>query len=358
MAIPTNTATTYDVRGNREGLTNRIYLLSPTKTPIFSAIGTERAKARVHEWQEDELTAASVTNRHQEGDDTAANAITPTNRRGNPLQIFKKSPRVSGTQQAIVSAGRSNEMGYQVAKQAQEIKRDIEATILANLPGTNTTAGTDVNDPDQGTQDASGRALAGLATWLRDTSFAITESSGGTAATGVAAAAAIGTAGFPEAAADLDAATLEPLNENVFMDLYSGVWNEGGEPDCAVMNRLVKNRFSALDGNAPARIDAYGRAREEGFDIYSTDYGAIEVIPHRFMHVGENANTTGSYLYLIDKQRLGVAYLRNFKLTPLAKTGDSDHKELLAELTLKVSNIKAHGILTGIDNTVAPVALS
>lgn len=357
MAIPTNTATTYDVRGNREDLTDKIYMISPTKTPIFSRIGSSSARARVHEWQEDELTAASVTNRHQEGDNTAATAIRPTDRRGNPLQIFKKSPQVSGTQQAIQAAGRSNEMGYQVAKMSQEIKRDIEATILANLPATNTDAATDDASPSGGTQDASGRAMAGLATWLTGTSFAITTDAASTAATGVAEAAAIGTAGFPEAAADLDATTLEPLNENVFMDLYSAVWTEGGEPDCVTMSAALKNRFSALDGNAPARIDAYGRQRQEGFDVYSTDYGAVEVIPHRFMHVGENANTTSSYLYLIDKDRLETAYLRRFRLTPLAKTGDSDQKELLAELTLKVSNIKAHGILAGINSAVAPVPL-
>ncbi|MGI9504208.1 MAG: SU10 major capsid protein [Geminicoccaceae bacterium] len=358
MAVPANTQTTFGSVGNREDLTDEINMLSPTKTPFYSGIGEDTAYARIHDWQEDELDPASTTNQHVEGDDKDADAVRPTDRRGNPLQIFKKIPQVAGTQQAVRSAGRPNEMRYQVSKRSKEIKRDIEARFLANLPGTNTGAATDDRSPSGGTEDAAGRALAGLPTWLTGVSFRATRDAANTEATGVAAAADINAAaGFPEAAADLDATTKEPLNENAFMDLYSDIWLEGAEPDCVMMNPAVKNRFSALDGNAPARINANDRAREEGFDIYSTDYGVIEVVPQRFMHIDEQANEIGSYLLLIDKQRAKKVFLRRFVLTDLSKTGDSERKELLTEITLKVDNIKAHGILAGIDSAVAPVPL-
>jgi hypothetical protein len=40
-----------------------------------------------------------------------------------------------------------------------------------------------------------------------------------------------------------------------------------------------------------------------------------------------------------------VAYLRPFQTIPLAKTGDSDKKELLVEYTLQMGNEHAHGAI-------------
>jgi hypothetical protein len=40
-----------------------------------------------------------------------------------------------------------------------------------------------------------------------------------------------------------------------------------------------------------------------------------------------------------------VAYLRPFQTIPLAKTGDSDKKELLVEYTLEVGNEHALGAI-------------
>jgi hypothetical protein len=40
-----------------------------------------------------------------------------------------------------------------------------------------------------------------------------------------------------------------------------------------------------------------------------------------------------------------VAYLRPFETIELAKTGDSEKTQLLAELTLEVKNQAAHGIV-------------
>ena len=39
---------------------------------------------------------------------------------------------VSGTQQAILSAGRKDEMGYQMAMSALELKRDMELGLTQN----------------------------------------------------------------------------------------------------------------------------------------------------------------------------------------------------------------------------------
>jgi len=46
---------------------------------------------------------------------------------------------------------------------------------------------------------------------------------------------------------------------------------------------------------------------------------------------------------------LGAAYLRDFQVNDLAKTGDSEKKQLLVEWTLEVRNEAAHGIILDIN---------
>jgi hypothetical protein len=76
------------------------------------------------------FAAASTSNAQLEGDDGyAADAATATVRLGNVCQISRKTPRVTGTQQAVDHAGRGNEMDYQVMLKGMELKRDIEAIL-------------------------------------------------------------------------------------------------------------------------------------------------------------------------------------------------------------------------------------
>ena len=51
MAQPTNTYDSYDVTGNREDLQDKVYMVSPEKTPVSSAGRRFTATAKFHEWQ-------------------------------------------------------------------------------------------------------------------------------------------------------------------------------------------------------------------------------------------------------------------------------------------------------------------
>ncbi len=50
---------TYDAIGNREDLSNFIYMISPTDVPVMSKIARTSADATYHEWQTDSLAAAA-----------------------------------------------------------------------------------------------------------------------------------------------------------------------------------------------------------------------------------------------------------------------------------------------------------
>jgi len=109
MTLATNAFTTYSAIGNREDLTDVIYRIDPTETPFMTGIEREKASAVTHEWQTQALAAATTTNAQLEGDDQTADAATATVRLGNVCQISKKTPAVTGTQQAVDHAGRGNE---------------------------------------------------------------------------------------------------------------------------------------------------------------------------------------------------------------------------------------------------------
>ena len=131
MAIVANTFQTYGAIGNREDLSDIIYNISPTDTPFMSSIGKEKAAGTLHEWQTDALAAAAA-NAQVEGDEITFNAVTPTVRINNQTQISRKSVIVSGTQDTVNSAGRNNELAYQISKSSKELKRDMEVVLTAN----------------------------------------------------------------------------------------------------------------------------------------------------------------------------------------------------------------------------------
>ena len=153
MAIVTNTFQTFTAIGNREDLSDIIYNISPTDTPFMSSIGKEKAEGTLHEWQTDAL-AAAATNAQVEGDEIAFTAVTPTSRINNRTQISRKSVIVSGTQDTVNTAGRNQELAYQISKNAKELKRDMELVLCNNQSAAVGSA-------------SAARTSSGLASWIQ-----------------------------------------------------------------------------------------------------------------------------------------------------------------------------------------------
>ena len=144
---------TYTAIGQREDLSDIIYNISPTDTPLMSSIGKTKATAVYHEWQVDSLAAASLSNAAVEGADATSATMGVTTRAGNRTQIFQKTVQIAGTLEAVDKAGRKSEKAYQLAKASSEVKRDMELTLLSNqlaAAGNSSTA----------------RTLGGLQAWL------------------------------------------------------------------------------------------------------------------------------------------------------------------------------------------------
>lgn len=316
MALDTNSFSTYEAIGNREDLQSVIYDISPTETPVTTAIGVGKASAVYTEWQTDSLAGASTTNAALEGDIVTVAASTPTTRVGNTCQIFVKSVSITGTQEAVDKAGRGSELDYQKAKRGQELLRDIEATILTNQ-GMNAGATT------------TARKLRSLNSWLNS------NTSRGTS--GVSTSGVAGSDSTTATAAAVDAAGTREFTETLLQTVLQSVYNNGGNPTMLSVGPYNKTVVSDFTGRASARQNIAIDRIQASASLYASDFADLKVIPNRFQRERD--------AWVLDLDYLSLAYLRRIKYENLAKTADSKRGFMVAELTLCVKNEAAHGLV-------------
>jgi hypothetical protein len=307
MAQPSETFDTYDSIGEREDLSDVIYNISPTDTPFLSSAAKTQATAVLHEWQTDSLATAVTDNKVIEGDEATADAVTATTRLSNSSQILDKVVTISGTQEAVDKAGRASEIAYQVAKKAKELKRDLESSLCSN------------NAEVTGSASAA-RQLGGLGSWVATNDvFGTGGASGGlgnTARTN---------------------GTQRAFTEAQLKSVIKSVWNAGGNPQIIMVGPFNKQKLSGFTGNS-TRFDAGADATlYTSVDVYASDFGQTQVIPNRFSRDRE--------AWVLDMDFWGVAFLRDFTMHELAKTGDTEKRQLLVECTLESRNEAASGMI-------------
>lgn len=318
MTLPTNTLTSYTEVGNREDLSDMIYRIDPVDTPFMSGADKAKATAVNHEWQTQALAAAAA-NAQLEGDDPTSGSTTPTVRLGNICQISYKVAQVSGTAQAVDHAGRDNELAYQEMLKGLELKRDMEL----NLVGTNQAKNTG--------STTVARTFASVVSWVKtNTDFA---------AGGANPAAADGTG------TRTDAGTLVAFTENRLKNVLGNIWTNGGKPNVIFTGQFNKQAFSMFTGRSSPIEEAKSKKIVASVDAYDSDFGELKVTANRFQRARD--------VLVLEMEKWGVAYLPGRKLVSikLAKTGDSEKRQILSEYTLEARNEKASGGV--FDNTIS-----
>jgi len=306
------TFTRYDAVGAREDLSNVIYNISPQDTPIMSSIGKTSAKAVYHEWQTDALASVYTSNALVEGADATAATLSATTRIGNYTQIVGKTVQVSGTLESVDKAGRKSEKAYQLAKASAELKRDIEGIITANQ---GQSAG----------NSSTARVMGSLLSYIK------TNTNKGSGTTAGADPTTIGVSTRTDG-------TTRTFQESMLKDVVAKVFTSGGTPSVLMVSPALKQVVSSFTGLAQHRYNSTTAGEITilaGADLYQSDFGVISIVPNRFMRTRD--------ALVLDPEYAALAYLRPFQTIDLAKTGDSEKTQILAELTLEVKNEAAHG---------------
>lgn len=283
----------------------------------MSNVAKGTASAHLHEWQTDALASSSGTNAVIEGDDATTNTAVPTTRFANYTQILTKVPRVSKTQREVTSAGRRDELSYQIAKSGREIKRDLETSLTSR---NNARAG----------DSASAALMGGLGVWLFGNVVKPTLNSSGTTA--------VITSGAPTTA--VSAGTAGTFIESDLKACIKLCWDDGGDPGVVMVGAFNKMQASAFAGIGTQFRDVQPSAVAPGSivgaaDLYVSDFGTHQIVANRFQQSAD--------VYVLDLEYWSVDYLYGFTQEPLAKTGLSDRVLISTQVTLAALNPNASG---------------
>lgn len=314
--------------GVREDLTDMIYDISPMDTIFTNSIGRGKSKQQMHEWQMDALetpSSAASPNANIDGDDATNDATELTQRLNNRCQIGDKVAQVTGRAEVVVKAGRDSEMNRVMARRMRALKRDVEAEACQNGPLV------------LGTSSAAPRA-AGFETWIYTNADRATAGTAGVATAGLSS-----TVKQPNASAQPTDGTQRDITETMFKNVLALAFAAGGKSPLVIAGPVNKQKIDGFAGNATPMIDASKNVRVASFGVYKSAFGTHKIVPSLF-------NRERSVL-VVDPEYAKLSYLRGYRTTPLAITGDSRRKQLLVDWTLEMCNPDAHGIVADLTTT-------
>jgi hypothetical protein len=291
------TYTTYDQVGQAEDVSDIISDITPTDTPFFSMIKSEKISARTFEWLEDSLADAAV-NAAVEGADASMATLTAATSRTNTSQILTKAFQVSATADSIKTYGRAKETAYQLGRALKEIKRDVERAMVG---------------VDQAAVTGSSSAARKMASATQQISASTDAGSGST----------------------------DPLTEAKLLVAGQAAYTAGSEPSVLMVkpaDSTIIAGFAAASGRN--REFAQTKTLVNVIDLLVTPFGQYKVVLNR--------HQLSTHAFLVDPTMFKTAVLRPFSRTLLSKTGDSDKHFVVGEMSLKHTNFGDSHMITGL----------
>jgi len=290
----------------KEDVLDRIIMLEPYKRPLLTQLAKGKATQATHSWLKDSY-ATPTANSNVEGADATAETLSGQERLSNYTQIFSKTFQISQTMIATSQYGKKGEVGYQKLKKSKELSNDIEYALITGTSATGAAA--------------TARTLAGVLAHIT------TCTAGHTAAAVVSAR----DSGF----------------EVAYNDQLQAVFEQGGDPKWALMSGFQKRRTSTWTAAATKNVDVKDRRIIAAVDVYESDFGLQRLIADNIWNVAAPAT-----LAILDPSKWRICRLRPTKTTQLAKTGDSEKYQIVAELTLEALAEEANAKITGLATAV------
>jgi hypothetical protein len=312
MTVPTNTIQNVARVGVREDLSDKIAQLFPDDTPFINAIGRSTANNTYTEWQTDTLAAANEANASIQGDDLANLSRANTVRVGNHTQIFTKVVGSSTTVEWTKKAGRQSELARELMKAGRELQTDIEKRAIGNYASVAAASGT-------------AGLFGGAQAWMKTNVSRGSSGANGGFSSGTVTAATNGT----------QRAYTEPLLKTVLQS----IWVQGGNPKMVITNGAQKQAEAAFTGLATQRRDTGDKMITivAGADVYVSDFGKIAFVADRFADARS--------ALIVDPEYFDLAIGEAITPFDLAQTGLAKRKALRTELTLRVLNEAASGVV-------------
>jgi hypothetical protein len=131
--------------------------------------------------------------------------------------------------------------------------------------------------------------------------------------------------------------TQRAFTEAQLKTVLSAIWTAGGKPNVIYTGAFNKQVFSTFTGRATPMEEAKSKKIVASVDAYESDFGKLTVKANRFQRSRD--------VLALESDKWGIAHLNGRKMVsiPLAKTGDSERRQILTEYTLVAFNEKASG---------------
>lgn len=272
-------------------LTEEIALVTPTDTPLITMLyamgNVTNASDITVSWREKELNATRTT-AQLEGAESPDAVKSARRMITNICQILTRSTAVSGTLAALNPLGIGDEFAAEVQDRLTELKRDTEHFVI--------------NGTKQEETGSTPRQMDGLLNLIHTDNVITVEGE------------------------------LKPENIEAALEK---MWDRGVSSNAiyAFVGAGVKKKINQFIKN-DLFIKSTG-PNTYGFqvDYITTDFGDCGIVLDRHMP----ADT----IMILDMSVVELAYLREPKYEPLAKTGDYQKGQVIAEPTVKLKNTYA-----------------
>lgn len=325
-------ATSYNVSGDREALTNFLTILEPEDTPKTSTFAkTTKVTNTYQTWQADTLANVDFAG-VLEGADVAAfnNEAANRARFGNYIQKFWRPWMVSDLQEASDPAGTDGEVANSKVKAMRELKRSIEAAV-----------GSD-NDMQADTGLAPYKTR-GLGSWISSTAQTTNP---------------VPTL-FLTPAGNINATATGSLTETLFNGVFRSIFTQnGGRRSYSLFAgpSLITaiNQFQRQEGTTTAKSymvnqDATANRIDLEVAIYKGSFHTVTMIPDMFNGLADGAavtTTTNQQMargYVIDPALVGIGTMLGVDSMELENQGGGRRGLVQTALLLMVKNPRGLG---------------
>lgn len=325
-------ATSYNVAGDREALTNFLTILDPEDCPKTSTFAKTTAVTNtIQTWQADTLANVDFSG-VIEGTDVSAfnNEAANRARFGSYVQKFWRPWMVSDLQEASDPAGTDGEVANSKVKAMRELKRSIEAAVGS----------------DQDMQADTGLLpykLRGLGKWIQATAQTTQP---------------VPTL-FLTPSGNIDTTATASLSEATFNGVFRSIFTQNGGKRSYTLfagPSLVTaiNNFQRQEGTTTAKTYMVTQDANEGavtldVTIYKGSFHTVTIVPDLFNGLVTGAavtTTTNQQMargYVIDPTLVGIGTMLGVNSMELENQGGGRRGLVQTALLLMVKNPRGLG---------------
>ena len=115
-------------------------------------------------------------------------------------------------------------------------------------------------------------------------------------------------------------------------------------------------RVAALYSDVGQKRTDGGAAAQSAVDVYISDFGALKIVPNRFIGYTQGAGAPNDNVYVLDMSLWATGYLRPFRTIEVARSGDAEKRLLLVDYSLIYRQEMGNGVVADIDKTAPMTA--